>query len=760
MFKVSSYISAVIAVSLFSASSALALPVSGISSTEYNEGTDKAAVFFNPLVVSAVNLTLPQTSVDTLNNDPGTTVYQHASVSITTADGLVTSFSDIGVRIKGQATRVNLSGKAPLKLKFDAFVPGLRFMGLSRMTLNSLVQDPSFVHEDTIYRFFRAMGVIAPRTTYSWVTLNGADFGLYMNVESIDAQMLKRWVTPKHLYSSNCYGADLTWYQSYCYDTNYGDTNRSDLQAAVNVSQFDGLQWWTEVNKVADMTEVINLMATDIYTSNWDGYTDVVQNNYFMVFDTAGKLKIIPWGEDGAFPMDPSAQSFWDGNGPAFRGWGNGQRSVMLRKCVAYEPCKLLLTKAEVAAKLKADQMNLPDFKNKVAAVINTAYISDETRSNPDVGAAFWWQSWLDSFFPARNQSLTSYLQSRSPDAPDLSVTGTPLVGKVLTATGSTYDYTATLTYQWLRDGQPIANATAATYLLMGADDTHLVSCSLSSTKGILPAATTTSTPQLISSSKAPNASIIGNPVVGGILTASPDANDITQVSYKWLRAGKTIAGANGNIYTPVVADLGKAITVTTTVTQLGYPKNITTSNAVVVASGTMTTPTITVFGNPIMNQTLFSNMTTDDGVKATYQWLRDAVAIPGATRYQYALKVDDIGHTIAVRSVFSKTGYTTITKSSAGVLALEATIATSTTPVISGVLKVGKTISATTGAWDSGVRFNYQWFRNGVAVSGATTKTYKTISLDLGKTMTVAIVATKPGYTSINLTSAAVVIN
>ena len=61
----------VLAVSLSSSQSASAAqPVSGISTTIYNEGTDKAAVFYNPVVVSNVNLTMPQKTVDTLNSDP------------------------------------------------------------------------------------------------------------------------------------------------------------------------------------------------------------------------------------------------------------------------------------------------------------------------------------------------------------------------------------------------------------------------------------------------------------------------------------------------------------------------------------------------------------------------------------------------------------------------------------------------------------------------------------------------------------------
>jgi hypothetical protein len=446
-------------------SASAAQPVSGISTTIYNEGTDTAAVFYNPVVVSNVDLTMPQQTIDALNNDFYSSAYRTADVRITTADGVITTLTNIGVRLKGQATRrpINDYDKAPLKLKFDAFVPNQKFLGLTRMTLNSMAQDPSFIREDTSYRIYRAMGIVAPRTTYSWLTVNNADFGLYMNVESIDGQMLERWLNPVHVYSSNCYLADMTYSQNWCYDTNYGDSDRTDLNAAVAVSELDGSTWWTEVNKIADMTAVINLMATDIYTSNWDGYTDVVQNNYYIVFDDTGKLKIIPWGQDGTFPDQADAQLDWVGEGPAYRGFGNQTRSVMLRKCVAYDPCKKLLIRAHVAVKDKVATLGIPAFKNKVASVINNAYISHETRSNSNVNDASNSQNWLDQFFPQRTAELTTFLGKLDPEAPELSVGGSALVGGTLNATATTWDYTTILNYQWLRNSEEIPNANTAT---------------------------------------------------------------------------------------------------------------------------------------------------------------------------------------------------------------------------------------------------------------------------------------------------------
>ncbi|HWI31400.1 MAG TPA: Ig-like domain repeat protein, partial [Microbacterium sp.] len=50
-------------------------------------------------------------------------------------------------------------------------------------------------------------------------------------------------------------------------------------------------------------------------------------------------------------------------------------------------------------------------------------------------------------------------------------ITGTPAVGKKLTASPGTWDMDGlTFSYQWLRDGQPIEGATATTYKVVGAD--------------------------------------------------------------------------------------------------------------------------------------------------------------------------------------------------------------------------------------------------------------------------------------------------
>ncbi len=729
-------------------------PVSGISSTEYNEGTDKAASFYNPLAVSAIDLTLPPASFNELNNNPYTKVYQTASVTITTADGVVTSLQNIGVRIKGQATRTNLYGKTALKLKFDEFVPDQKFKGLTRMTLNSMMQDPSFVHENMAYRLYRAMGVPASRSTYSWVTVNGADFGLYANLESVDSQMVKRWMDVKHIYSSDCYLQDLDYYQS-CFDTNYGDDDRSDLNAAIAVSNLDGQAWWNSVNQVADMTAVINLMATDLYTSNWDGYTDVVQNNYYVAFDLNNKLKIIPWGQDGTYPMDSSAQLDWLGRGPAFRGFGRQQRSVMLRKCVAYDPCQNLLVKAQVQVKIKAGQLELPKMKDKIASVINNAYIAHEPRSNSYVPNAVAWQNWLDTFFTNRNQSLTSFLNSRAPVAPEVSLSGTPTVGSTLTADASTWDFTSALRYEWYRDGSLIVNQQNRTYTLTKEDQDHFISVKATATKYLLPSASTTSQPLLVTGPVPPSALISGSSVVGGLLSASPNSSAGITASYKWYREGKAITGALGATYLTTVSDFQKRITVTVTLTERDGTKTILTSPAVTIAAGSMTVPALQIAGENVMGKTLSAvAFNTATGVKTSYVWLRAGNPIPSATRSTYTLKADDTKREVTVRATFTKTGYSTITVTATGLTIFEGTLLRTPTPSISGTYRVTKILTLNTGTWDAGTKLTYQWLRNGVAIQGAISKTYKLTSFDQGTNISATVTGSKLGFTTVTKTT------
>lgn len=74
--------------------------------------------------------------------------------------------------------------------------------------------------------------------------------------------------------------------------------------------------------------------------------------------------------------------------------------------------------------------------------------------------------------------------------------------------------------------------------------------------------------------------------------------------------------------------------------------------------------------------------------------------------------------------------------------------------PTIGGTAKVGSKLTAKPGSWTSGTKVSYQWKREGKAISGATTSSYKLVAADAGKKITVTVTGAKSGYAKLAKTS------
>lgn len=78
--------------------------------------------------------------------------------------------------------------------------------------------------------------------------------------------------------------------------------------------------------------------------------------------------------------------------------------------------------------------------------------------------------------------------------------------------------------------------------------------------------------------------------------------------------------------------------------------------------------------------------------------------------------------------------------------------------PVISGKAQVDQTLTASTGGWAPlPTRVAYQWFRNGVALTGATAASYTVQVNDVSAAMTVAVTVDRADHATATVTSAPV---
>ncbi|MFJ4171922.1 hypothetical protein ACIPY3_20635, partial [Paenarthrobacter sp. NPDC089714] len=143
--------------------------------------------------------------------------------------------------------------------------------------------------------------------------------------------------------------------------------------------------------------------------------------------------------------------------------------------------------------------------------------------------------------------------------------------------------------------------------------------------------------------------------------------------------------------------------------------------------------------------------------VTLTYQWYRAGTAITGATAPTYKLTGADTGKTLTVKVTGTKTGYVTVTTTSAPTATIAAGVLTTAAPTITGTARVGYVLTANPGTWaPAPVTLTYQWYRAGTAITGATAPTYKLTGADTGKTLTVKVTGTKTGYVTVTKTSAA----
>ncbi|MEI5671669.1 MULTISPECIES: M1 family aminopeptidase [unclassified Nocardioides] len=349
--------------------------------------------------------------------------------------------------------------------------------------------------------------------------------------------------------------------------------------------------------------------------------------------------------------------------------------------------------------------------------------------------------------------------QTSSP-VPTLS--GTPTVDTAVTAVTGSWDAGTALTYAWSVAGTPVSGATAASYTPVAADLGKALTVAVTGTKAGYTTVTRTSAAVNVVAATigtAPVPTLSGTPTVDAAVSAQTGTwTSGTALTYQWSVAGTPVSGATSASYTPVAADLGKALTVAVTGTKAGYTTVTRTSAAVNVAAATLvTTPKPVLTGDAIVDRTLTADAGTwDGGVTLAYQWIVDGTEVAGAVGPTLDLGAADLGKEVAVAVTGTKPGYTSVTVESEPVTVAPATIASTPVPRLVGTARFGSTLSVAAGSWDAGVALAYQWRRNGSPIAGATGTSYRLGVADLGDRITVAVTGTKPGYTTVTEVSAA----
>ncbi|MEO6090023.1 MAG: hypothetical protein ABIQ18_43635 [Umezawaea sp.] len=326
--------------------------------------------------------------------------------------------------------------------------------------------------------------------------------------------------------------------------------------------------------------------------------------------------------------------------------------------------------------------------------------------------------------------------------------------------------------YSWFRDGVAIPGTagvgdTFRHYTPTAADAGKAITVTVTAASGAFQPAVATSLPTQrvaafsIDGWDAPLPDVVQTP---GTLKLTLPRTGMTDpaatIAYQWLRGGVAIAGATTSSYMLTAADTGQLVSVRMTASKALYTTIVKTSPGIdysIRNTAPVSVPAISTTSAAwqvgARGQVDGLAFVTKDGpltgATLTYQWLRNGVAIVGATGATYDLVAADLGARTTVRLTVGRAGYLPITVTSAaspvvikgdlgGSFAAPG-VSVSASNLLAAVLTPGTVTTP-------GVAYAYAWLRDGSSVIG-TAAIYQMAGADLGHTISLRITASKLNY-------------
>lgn len=231
----------------------------------------------------------------------------------------------VGLRFKGSygslyecfdAAGDMICPRLSMKAKFDEYAAGQRFFGLKRLAFNAYLHDDSRMKEKLAYDTFRAMGIVAPRSAWATLRVNGESQGLFGMVEPVDGRFTRdRWPTNpdgnlyKELWPTATDEAQIRAALETNEETGDVSAFRSFAQTFMAA---DDASLLATLGSYMDLDYLARFMAVEDALVSYDGvtyfWTDTVttgNHNYFVFEESPTKFVLIPWDTESTFWINP-----------------------------------------------------------------------------------------------------------------------------------------------------------------------------------------------------------------------------------------------------------------------------------------------------------------------------------------------------------------------------------------------------------------------------------------------------------------------
>ncbi len=290
---------------------------------------DYAGGLFDRTRIHSIDIEIAADDWKDLLENPKDKNKYHCNITI---DG--EEVKDVSCSAKGNSSLIMVSEKYDverysLKINFDKFVEGQRFHGIKKLNLNNGFADSTYMKDYLSYTMFSKAGLDAPLCSFSWVRVNGEDYGLFINVEEIDKNFLNRtgWQDAilykpdsEKLAAGNSEldqiivdgiqvvdyseGAELSYrgeaIENYPDIFNNNETKAEEEDNMRVIRALKGLDDGKNPEDYLYTQQLLSYFAIQNFVMNYDGYTGPMLHNYYLC-ESKGKLAMFPWDYNLAF---------------------------------------------------------------------------------------------------------------------------------------------------------------------------------------------------------------------------------------------------------------------------------------------------------------------------------------------------------------------------------------------------------------------------------------------------------------------------
>lgn len=252
------------------------------------------------------------------------------------------TYNDVGVRFKGNTSYSQVNGdKKSFNVTMDYVTAGADIGGYETFNFNNCFQDESFLRELFFLNAIRTH-IPAAKGNYINLFINGQDWGLYPNVQQLNAEFIREWFTNDEgsrwraispdfgtggsgggggpggggpggggnwgtgLAALNKLATQADYEDNYTLKSSTVAAPWADLMTTCEVlDNTTTANWETTIANTLDVDRALWFLASEILFTDDDGYAYKGTMDYLLYFDLETN-RMVPLEFDGNSVMDPT----------------------------------------------------------------------------------------------------------------------------------------------------------------------------------------------------------------------------------------------------------------------------------------------------------------------------------------------------------------------------------------------------------------------------------------------------------------------